>query len=583
MKINYYHKGQSLIGIIVVLVIVGLISGGLYYYLSKKIPEVPEITKKPAGEEIARPEEITPSEEVVPPEEKPAEEITPPEKITPPEEVKPEEPKEPVSIQRAEYIVVVKENSIFKNQAERFSNYKKAGLLTYNQKFSEISNTLRNRKPIYLVLFATPEELTPDFIDNVDLSLRELDSDPYLDIAYGIITSRNKEELKKYVDRLINYSSSKELSIYGISLPYPYRNLETYYNIPVKTNCLTNCVGGYCVCNDENRATSERIKNNLENSNIFIIYAHGSPSTISLDNGEAIKGSLEGLYGYKPQTTEKIDLTHITILTIANSCLTGRINGKPKIMDSRFDTGVEGEINTSIVLSFLQSGSLNLILPSYVAMVSGGLGGVEPKETIIEEAILQNVPIGIALKDLKNRYIMVLEKYKVPLEGSPVMTDKFTRDTVANGVKGWILFGDPSIVLSAKSYQPINCIQEYSEQQSGNKKIAQVKVKFSKEIMGKETIISNSLYIDKVTEEIPQKVFGVLGVQGGDICIVKTEYEGIFKEFKFTSSSGLQDEYYLRAIFIQDLGDEIFLQIPYYIAAGGIGGAISLNYEIISE
>ena len=47
MKINFNNQGQSLIGIIIVLVVVGLIAGGLYYYLSRQIPEVPEITEKP--------------------------------------------------------------------------------------------------------------------------------------------------------------------------------------------------------------------------------------------------------------------------------------------------------------------------------------------------------------------------------------------------------------------------------------------------------------------------------------------------------------------------------------------------------
>lgn len=70
---NFYNHGQSLIGIIIVLVVVGLISGGLYYYLSKQIPEIPEIVEKPA-------------EEVPPPEE----EVVPPKEEIPPEEVKPE-------------------------------------------------------------------------------------------------------------------------------------------------------------------------------------------------------------------------------------------------------------------------------------------------------------------------------------------------------------------------------------------------------------------------------------------------------------------------------------------------------------
>ncbi|MDI6602570.1 MAG: hypothetical protein QME57_00415 [Patescibacteria group bacterium] len=78
MKTNFSNQGQSLIAIIIVLVVVGLITGSLYYYLSKQIPEIPEITKKPA-EEVVTPEEITltlpPEEELVP------EEIPPEEKI----------------------------------------------------------------------------------------------------------------------------------------------------------------------------------------------------------------------------------------------------------------------------------------------------------------------------------------------------------------------------------------------------------------------------------------------------------------------------------------------------------------------
>lgn len=80
MKSNFRNKGQSLIGIIIVLVVVGLISGGLYLYLSKQIPEIPEIPEKPAEEKIVKPEEGITS----PPEEElPKEEIALPEKVKP--------------------------------------------------------------------------------------------------------------------------------------------------------------------------------------------------------------------------------------------------------------------------------------------------------------------------------------------------------------------------------------------------------------------------------------------------------------------------------------------------------------------
>ena len=79
MRINFHNRGQSLIGIIIILIVVGLISCGLYYYyLQKQIPEVSEIPEKPK-------EEVVPSEEIAPPEE-----VVPPKEEIPTEEVKPE-------------------------------------------------------------------------------------------------------------------------------------------------------------------------------------------------------------------------------------------------------------------------------------------------------------------------------------------------------------------------------------------------------------------------------------------------------------------------------------------------------------
>jgi len=60
-----HKQGQSLIGIIIVLVIVGLIVGGLYLYLSSQMPEMPEITEKPAKEKEI--EEKTPEEKIIEP------------------------------------------------------------------------------------------------------------------------------------------------------------------------------------------------------------------------------------------------------------------------------------------------------------------------------------------------------------------------------------------------------------------------------------------------------------------------------------------------------------------------------------
>lgn len=85
---DFHNRGQSLIGIIIALVVVSLITGGLYYYLQKQIPEIPEIAEKPAEEEILKPEE-----EVVTP---PPEEELPKEEVPPKEKIEKKPPEKPV-------------------------------------------------------------------------------------------------------------------------------------------------------------------------------------------------------------------------------------------------------------------------------------------------------------------------------------------------------------------------------------------------------------------------------------------------------------------------------------------------------
>jgi len=47
------RKDQSLIGIVIVFVVVGLFGGSLYFYFQKQIPEIPEITEKPVIQKCA--------------------------------------------------------------------------------------------------------------------------------------------------------------------------------------------------------------------------------------------------------------------------------------------------------------------------------------------------------------------------------------------------------------------------------------------------------------------------------------------------------------------------------------------------
>lgn len=65
-----FNRGYGLIGIIITLVMVGLITGGLYYYLSRQIPEIaeqileiPETAEEPTQEKLVEPGEETPSSE----------------------------------------------------------------------------------------------------------------------------------------------------------------------------------------------------------------------------------------------------------------------------------------------------------------------------------------------------------------------------------------------------------------------------------------------------------------------------------------------------------------------------------------
>lgn len=70
MSLN--NKGQSLTGIIILLIVASLIGGSLYYYLSKQIPGVSEIARKPIEEVVTPPskEELPTEKEETPPEEK---------------------------------------------------------------------------------------------------------------------------------------------------------------------------------------------------------------------------------------------------------------------------------------------------------------------------------------------------------------------------------------------------------------------------------------------------------------------------------------------------------------------------------
>jgi hypothetical protein len=64
-------------------------------------------------------------------------------------------------------------------------------------------------------------------MDGIDLTLRDIDSDLYLDTAFGIITARSREELDQYVERLLHYVPVPRLKIYSATPTYQYINLSS--------------------------------------------------------------------------------------------------------------------------------------------------------------------------------------------------------------------------------------------------------------------------------------------------------------------------------------------------------------------
>ncbi len=454
------------------------------------------------------------------------------------------------------YTVIVREGSSFEPAAERFAEYRYTRVVTYQDDFDEVLVELRQIEPVYTAVFATPEELTSDFIDAIDASLREIDSDPYLDTAFGIITARSTQELDQYVERLLYHVPVPKLKIYGATPIFHYINLSSDHGIEIYSDCVLKCDDQSCTCIQEHWPMVEALQSSLPFANVLVLNGpDASPSCLELYGGEQICGSPDGLIGHQSVGREQqVELLHDTVLTIAEIGLTGRINGSPSNLDERFDVNTPGQVDTSFALSILQSGTLNFIASTHVAN-----SHIEPRETLIEESLLQGVPIGVALKDLKNRYIMVTESYDVSLPGAPVNTDRYTRDFVLFQVRNWILFGDPSIVVTEERHEPVNCVGITFQGQFGNEKDVEVRIRFEAD----NRLLANGFYVHSINLDEHK------GVTGADLCVLKVPYTGTMESVSITPVSGVRDRYqesaYPANAFYQDLGDEILIQVPWFV------------------
>lgn len=491
-------------------------------------------------------------------------------------------------IAKTEYIVATKENDEFYNLAKYFAEKKDAELITFKNVDSMISQ-LTTLSPTYLAIVLSPQELTADFIDEVDEKLRTLDNDPFFDVAYGIISSFTVDEGYEYVERLLNYKTPNDFSIYGVNQGYRFRNLKNY-GFSVIDRCLLGY--GFVICDEENKITVDKIAEEAKNYEIVNLGLHGTPSRMILSDGESLEGSKDGLIGKKPTDEEicyeveggamvcgpKMEYVPITLnaaLVNAFSCLTARINGKPSIIYKEYgDSEVEGKIDTSIVLSFLKNGALNYIGSTHVAS-----SAVFPAETLVNEAILQGIPLGLSLKNFKNNYVFNKIFQNKTLEGKPKSND-FTIGFTEFQIRNWVLFGDPSIKISNKNIKPKDCIQKYEENFVDKKnyllKSVNIEIKFTDE---DGNLLTNSHLLN--IPNIPENA-DLGGVSGSDACAIHIPLEGELISYE-VSPQGINERYssyFKEDNIIENAGDELIILVPDYIAIGGLNGAVKLNFSI---
>lgn len=451
-------------------------------------------------------------------------------------------------IQKEHYLVITKKGSDFYPLAEYLSEKKEAKLISYQSKFDEVLPELRNSQPEYLAIVLSPFELTPDVIDEIDIKLRNIDSDQFLDVAYGIITSFNVEEGYKYVDKLLQYSPKSEIKIYSPGMHGFYMNLKDNYGLDVTGHCI---YGPTSWCDEEHKITAQRAVDGIKDSDVIAIALHGNPSTMYMEGSEKLKGSEDGLYALD-ENGNKLPITTNAALVTAMACTVGRINGKPSIIETELqDSDVEGVIEESIVLSFLKSGALNFVAPTHVASSS-----IDPQETIIPQVILNGDPIGDAVKTLKNNYIMNIILNNKAFSGSPKVTDPFVNRFIEFQLRNWILFGDPEFRLRANKIEHPVCTQNIEESLTieNNKLVKKIKTKIILHIAF-STITEIEIYGD-----------GRIGRTGGSGCMVHVPIESKDMDVKIEVENLKED-----IIQKENLGDEIIFFVPSWaLEKGGV-------------
>lgn len=479
-------------------------------------------------------------------------------------------------------IVAGKKNDNFYNLAKYFAKGKKARMITFTD-LNDLVTQLKKYKPTYLSVVLSPQALTPDFVDELDLAARRIDADPYFDVAYGIITSFDEQEGFKYVDRLLAYKPAGSASIYGINQYPEIRWLGSIYGL----NFQDRCVGGYgiSVCDKEHEATVARLVDELKGKNIVNMGLHGSPMMMSLGSGESLVGNTGGLMGVTP--TDEIEcqpntggtttcgpkmqsrkLNFDAALLTAYSCTTARINGKPSVIKREFDdTDVEGKIENSVVLSALKSGALDYIGATHVAN-----SAIFPLQTISEEAILQGIPVGTALKDFKNNYVFnkIFQQRSFP--GKPVAS-QFTIDFIEFQLRNWVLFGDPSMQLTTTKKTPQNCIQKYIDKKTSTGKEISFVIKFT-DANGRQ--LRNTQLLNLIDNN-------TTGASGNDGCAIRIPLNNQLPNYQIKTqgiNSRFESMFSKTNGIIENLGDELLIVIPDFVLNGGSTGEATIMFSL---
>ncbi len=453
----------------------------------------------------------------------------------------------------SDYVVVSRKGSSFHALAAYYAEKKNARLLNYSNSIDEVIPELANLSPTYLALVLPPEDLTPDYMDHVDEKLRELDSDPFLDVAYGYITSFNSSEGYAYADKLLAYNTPQNFSVHGINAGYELDRLNTWYGLNITDRCMEGF--SFVSCSNATRTGVDELAAQAKDNQILLWGLHGLPWLMDLYGGEFLVGDRdEGLVGFEPPSRVPISLN--ASLAVLTSCNTARISGKPSIIKD-YDSDVVGDVDTSIALSLLKSGALNVVGPTHEAVTD-----VVPTETITPESILRGQPIGIALKDFKNRYVQEILFTSKNHEGSP-MTNQSVRDWTAFQLRNWVLLGDPSIVVSLKNIVPEDCIEEFNEsswtENIGGEDylVKQVHVKI-RQYINDTYDVSNTKIISQVHSD---------SIDFADSCAFSIPLDKDLVEYNM-SSSGVNpwyNSYITEKSIVENAGNELLVTVPTYL------------------